>query len=117
MRGTSMYYQHAKTQLMALLRQKGCPSLFMTISCAEYKWNELVGQILETEWKQEVTMDYVNSLSDSERNQIVSRSAVQSTIHFQKRVEKIFNIVKHEEELFDEFSVSDYYYRIEFQAR
>ena len=54
MRGTSMYYQNAKKNLMAILRQKGCPSLFMTISCAEYQWMELVRQILETEWKQEV---------------------------------------------------------------
>ena len=112
-----MYYQDAKTKLMALLRQKGCPSLFMTISCAEYKWLQLVKQILETEWKQEVSMDYVESLSDSERNHIVSRSAVQSTIHFQKRVEKIFSIVKDYDEIFEGHSVTNYYYRIEFQAR
>ena len=112
-----MYYQDAKKKLMAMLRQKGCPSLFMTISCAEYKWKELVRQILETEWKREVSMEYVNSLSDSERNHIISRSAVQSTIHFQKRVEKIFNLLKFEDEIFEGYSVSDYYYRIEFQAR
>ena len=35
-RGTSMYYEESKKNLMALLRQNGCPTLFLTLSCAEY---------------------------------------------------------------------------------
>ena len=116
MRGTSMYYQDAKKNLMATLRQNGCPSLFMTLSSAEYQWKELVRQILETEWKQKVSMAYVESLSESERNKIITRSAVQSTVHFQKRVEKIFNLLKYND-IFDGYTVTDFYYRIEFQAR
>ena len=30
MRGTSMYYEDSKKNLMAILRQNGCPSLFYT---------------------------------------------------------------------------------------
>ena len=116
MRGTSMYYQDAKKNLMAALRQNGCPNLFLTVSCAEYQWKELVRQILETEFKQEVSMAYVESLSESECNKIISRSAVQSTVHFQKRVEKIFELLKYDD-IFEGFTVQDFYYRIEFQAR
>ena len=65
MRGTSMYYEDAKQNLIAVIRQNGCPSLFMTLSSAEYQWKELVRQILETEWKQEVSMAYVLSLSEA----------------------------------------------------
>ena len=36
LRGTSMYFEEAKRGVMALLRQKGSPSLFVTLSCAEY---------------------------------------------------------------------------------
>ena len=36
MRGTSMYYEESKKNLMALLRQNGCPTLFFTLSCAEF---------------------------------------------------------------------------------
>ena len=116
MRGTSMYYQDAKKNLMAILRQNGCPSLFLTVSSAEYKWKELVKQILETEWKQEVSIEYVESLSESERNKIISRSAVQSTVHFQKRIEKLFNLFKYDD-IFDGYTATDFFYRIEFQAR
>ena len=101
MRGTSMYYQDAKKNLMAVLRQNGCPSLFLTLSSAEYQWKELVRQIIETEWKQKVSMEYVLSLSESERNGIITRSAVQSTVHFQKRVQKIFQLFKYDDILMD----------------
>lgn len=45
--GTSPYYEHSKIDLMACLRQRGCPSLFLTFACAEYKWNNLLKQIIE----------------------------------------------------------------------
>ena len=99
-----------------MLRQKGCPTLFVTLSCAEYKWKELVRQILETEWNQKVSMEYVDGLSNGERSKIITENAVQSTIHFQKRIEKLFNLFKFTD-IFEGFYVSDYYYRIEFQAR
>ena len=38
-RGTAMYYQDTKKKLMATLRQKGAPTLFTTLSCAEFDWN------------------------------------------------------------------------------
>ena len=116
MRGTSSYYQMSKRNLMAMLRQKGCPTLFLTVSCAEYKWRELVRQILETEWNQEVSMEYVDELSNGERSKIITENAVQSTVHFQKRIEKLFNLFKYDD-IFEGFHVSDFYYRIEFQAR
>ena len=46
-RGTSPYYEQAKKNLMAILRQRGCPTLFLTMSCAEYKWDELIKEIIQ----------------------------------------------------------------------
>ena len=48
LRGTSMYYEQSKKNLMASLRQHGCPSIFLTLSCAEFDWPELLKEILET---------------------------------------------------------------------
>ena len=46
MRGTSMYYQESKKNLMALLRQNGCPTLVYTISCAEFDWTSLLTEMV-----------------------------------------------------------------------
>ena len=35
LRGTCMYFEECKHNLMALIRQLGCPTAFLTLSCAE----------------------------------------------------------------------------------
>ena len=74
---------------MAHLRQNGCPSVFLTLSCAEFDWPELLKEIVETVERRKVTNEYIANLSQSEKNKIISENVVQSTLHFQKRVEKI----------------------------
>ena len=61
-RGTSMYYAESKKNLMALLRQNGCPSLFLTLSCAEFDWPELLKEIVER-----VTQEDINNLTKTEK--------------------------------------------------
>ena len=118
-RGTSMYYEQSKKNLMALLRQNGCPTLFLTLSCAEFDWPELLREILETVYRKKVSQEDIDSLSASEKNRIISENVVQSTIHFQKRIDKIFSLMKYDFFKGDKesYHVSSYFYRIEFQQR
>ena len=51
MRGSSMYYEESKKNLFAMLRQFGCPTLFFTFSMAEFQWDGLLKEILETVYK------------------------------------------------------------------
>ena len=118
-RGTSMYYEESKKNLMALLRQNGCPSLFLTLSCAEFDWPELLKEIVETVQRRKVSMEYVNSLPNKVKNKLISENVVQSTIHFQKRISKLFSLMKYDffKETDQTYHVSSYFYRIEFQQR
>ena len=119
MRGTSMYYEESKKNLMAHLRQNGCPSVFLTLSCAEFDWPELLKEIVETVQRQKVTDEYIEGLSKAAKNKIISENVVQSTLHFQKRIDKLFSIMQ--DDFFDgkedTYHVSSYFYRIEFQQR
>ena len=118
-RGTSMYYEEAKKNLMALLRQNGSPSAFLTLSCAEFDWPELLKEIVETVERREVTMEYVQNLPDKVKNKLISENVVQSTLHFQKRVDKLFSLMKHKffKGSTHTYHVSSYFYRVEFQQR
>ena len=60
-----MYYQDAKKKLMATLRQKGAPTLFMTLSCAEFDWNELVQRTYETVHKTKVDIQFIKDQEPS----------------------------------------------------
>ena len=119
MRGTSMYYEEAKRNVMAILRQNGSPTLFVTLSCAEYSWEGLLKEILETVQNRVVTLDEVKKLTPQEKNQLISENVVQSTLHFQKRIEKELRLMTYPEFFEDElhYKVSSYYYRVEFQQR
>ena len=88
-----MYYEESKKNLMALLRQNGCPSIFLTLSCAEFDWPELVKEIAETVYRKKFTMKQIEGLTNQEKNKLVSENVVQSTLHFQKRIEKMFSLM------------------------
>ena len=112
-----MYYEESKKNLMALLRQNGCPSVFLTLSCAEFDWPELLKEIVETVQRKKVTKEYIENLPTSEKNKLISDNVVQSTLHFQKRMDKLFHLMQ--DDFFDgpqeAYHVSSYFYRIEFQ--
>ena len=114
-----MYYEESKKNLMALLRQQGCPSVFLTLSCAEFDWPELLKEILETVYRKKVTQQEIDELSDAEKNKILAENVVQTTLHFQKRIEKMFSIMKYDffQGSNDTYHVSSYFYRVEFQQR
>ena len=62
---------------------------------------------------------YLNEMSQKEKNRMIAENTVQTTIHFQKRIDKIFSLVQGN--FFDTtnnlYHVVSYYYRIEFQQR
>ena len=105
--------------LMSILRQNGCPSIFLTLSCAEFDWPELVKEIAETVYRKKFTDEQINQLSDQEKNKLISENVVQSTVHFQKRIEKMFSLMS--TSFFGDgnkmFHASDYFFRVEFQQR
>ena len=80
MRGTSTYFKQSKNNVMA--------TIFLTLSCAEFDWPELLKKIIETVQRQRVLDDYIAQLSATEKHRIISDNVVQSTLHFLKRIKK-----------------------------
>ena len=115
-----MYHQDTKKKLMATLRQKGAPTLFTTLSCAEFDWNELVHRTYETVTKTKVDKEFIEGKDPSWKNNLISQNVVQSTLHFAKRTDKIMSLLStggifnHENVT---YYAASYFYRVEFQAR
>ena len=47
-RGTPANWKRFQSEVLAMLKQLGCPSFFLTLSSADLKWNELVEVILKS---------------------------------------------------------------------
>ena len=105
---------------MATLRQKGPPTCFVTLSSAEFDWDELAQQIYQTVHKQEVSIDFIKSQSSAWRNKLISENVVQTTLYFSKKTDKIMSLLQ-KQAIFEhanvEYRVIHYFYRVEFQAR
>ena len=120
LRGTSMYFQAIKKNLMAFIRQKGPPTLFVTLSSAEFQWDELIHRIYETTTKTKVSLDFIKAQDQGWKTKFVSNNVVASTMHFSKRIEKLISLLTKDSPFCHDglmYLVTDFFYRIEFQVR
>ena len=118
-RGTAPYYEEAKKNLNAILRQRGCPTIFLTLSSAEFDWPELLKEVAETVYRKKFTSDEIKQMPDKVRNKLISENVVITTLHFQKRIEKLFSIMGYQFFHVGDilYHASSYFFRIEFQQR
>jgi hypothetical protein len=100
---------------MAMIRQLGIPTWFMTLTAADMKWPDIIQAIAE-QYGEHLTDEQVAALSWQEKCKWLSRNPVTAARHFQHRLQTLFT----------EFLCSsahpigeiiDYVIRIEFQAR
>ena len=64
--GTPPYWQKFMYEVVAMVKQLGIPTLFMTLSCADLKWPDLF-QIIEKTQGRNVSMEDFDNLSWQEK--------------------------------------------------
>ena len=112
-KGTPAYWQHTLSDVLAMTKQLGVPSYFMTLSCADLRWNELVIIIEKLNNRNENTQ-WVNELDYESRCKILNSNPVLLARHFQYRVENFFKEIVLNGEL---GKIKYYAIRVEFQVR
>ena len=113
--GTPPYWQKFMYEVVAMVKQLGIPTWFMTLSCADLRWNELFQIVARTQGR-DITEEEVEALSYVERCQMLNSNPVVTAKHFQHRVETFFSEV-----LLNQSNpigkITYYALRIEFQMR
>jgi len=79
------FWKKFKKDVFAMLRQFGSPQFFISISCAEHRWIEIMAQIGGT------TVKEVSEMSWSERNLIIQKNPHQYARMFLNRINLLFN--------------------------
>ena len=90
--GTPPYWQKFMYEVIAMVKQLGIPTWFMTLSCADLRWPELFQIIARTQGKN-LTDEQVDALSYNERCSLLNLNPVIVAKHFQYRVETFFTEV------------------------
>ena len=88
-KGTPAYWKKFQREVLAMVKQLGCPTFFLTLSCADLRWNELV-EIISKLNSLGLTKENVEGLNYFERCNILNSNAVLLARHFQHRVEIFF---------------------------
>ena len=86
--GTPPYWQKFMYEVVAMVKQLGIPTWFMT-SCADLRWPELFQIIARTQGKN-MTDEQVEALSYNERCSMLNLNPVAVAKHFQHGVETFF---------------------------
>ena len=113
--GTPPYWQKFMYEVVAMVKQLGIPTWFMTLSCAELRWPEMF-QIIARTQGQNMSNEEVEALSYNEKCQMLNLNPVVVAKHFQYRVETFFTEIL----LTDAKPIGKIVYyapRIEFQMR
>ena len=79
-------------EVVAMIKQLGIPTWFMTLSCADLRWPELFQIIARTKGNN-ITTEEVEALSYHERCSMLNLNPVMVAKHFQYRVETFFRDV------------------------
>ena len=75
-----------------MVKQLGIPTFFMTLSCADLRWNELIGIISKLN-SLNLSDNDINNMSYQERCDTLNKNPVLVARHFQYRVEIFFKVI------------------------
>ena len=90
--GTPSYWQRFMYEVVAMVKQLGIPTWFMTLSCADLRWPELF-QIISRMQGKDITDEEVDALSYDDKCKMLNLNPVIVAKHFQYKVETFFTEV------------------------
>ena len=85
-RGTPVYWKRFQYEVLAMIKQFGCPTFFLTLSCADLKWKE-IPEIISKLDKLNLSKEYFESMNYFEKCELLNSNSVLLACHFQHRVE------------------------------
>ena len=87
--GSPSYWKRFMYEVIAMIKQLGPPSWWMTLSCADLRWNEIY-KILSKLKGREMTDDEIAAMSNDEKCKMLNSNPVVVAKHFQFRLERLF---------------------------
>ena len=116
LRGSPPYWEAAKKDVFAMIRQLGIPTWFCSFSAAETKWKPLLNSLSKLLNGKSLTSLQIDNLSWEEKCNLIKSDPVTCARYFQHRVNVfIKHVLKHVSHPIGQ--LSDYFYRVEFQQR
>ena len=116
--GSPAYWENQKKKVLAMVRQLGTFTIFLTLSAAETHWGELLSILKRTVDKEIVSIEDAAKLTFEEKARLIRTDPVTCAQYFDHRFKHIRKAWTNVENgPFGNYRVVHYFYRIEFQHR
>ena len=110
------YFENKKKNVMAMIRQLGIPSLFISLSAADTKWTNLLSSIQTLLTNKLCSSEEIEKMTGSQKCTLISSHPTACSQYFDNRVKKFYkHILKSPHSPFGK--LVNYFYRVEFQHR
>ena len=116
-RSSPAFWEYKKKTVFSMIRQYGMPTIFLTISAAEMKWNELLVILKKVVDNENFTEDECEKLPWQEKCRLIQSDPITCARFYNNRVQEFIKLLKFKNGIFLNHFVIHYYYRIEFQHR
>ena len=110
MRGSPAYFQRVMYDMLAMIRQLGIPTWFLTLSAADMQWPDVIRTIAR-QYGTTYTEEDIASMSFEEKSKWLRQNPVTAARHFQHRLNADFS-----EEQHPLGEIVDYALRIQFTS-
>lgn len=112
-RGTNQYWRAYCSDVIAMTQNLGPPTWFLTFSCNDFNWTDILKACLIAEGHGDVDP---STLTFQEKQKLIENNPIALSRQYMVRFRKLFNFLKSSETVLGG-RVVDYTWRIEFQAR
>ncbi|XP_070567274.1 uncharacterized protein [Ptychodera flava] len=116
LRGSPPYWESAKRDIFAMIRQLGIPTFFMSFSSAESKWIHLLKILGKTVHDKEYTENEIRNMSWSTKSELIKSDPVTCARHFDRTFQRFMHDFLMSS-LHPVGEIQDFFYRVEFQQR
>ena len=116
LRGSPPYFEQAKRDIFAMIRQLGPATLFCSFSSAETQWIHLLrilGNLVDNKQYRDTQLDKMNW---EEKCRLIQSDPVTCARHFEYKVSKFINHFL-KSDLHPLGKIADWFYRLEYQQR
>ncbi|KAG7299154.1 hypothetical protein JYU34_017689 [Plutella xylostella] len=115
-RGSAAYWKRCCSELIAMVRSLGPPTWFVTFSCNDLNWPDMIKALLIADGRPDAMPDAVEDIPFDERLELVQKYPVVVARQFTLRVNALMRFLKMNADCLGG-SITDFWHRIEFQNR
>ncbi|CAG5050266.1 unnamed protein product [Parnassius apollo] len=116
-RNSPAHWESEKKKLLAMVRQFGVPTLFLTISAAEVQWIPLLILLSEVVDKKKLTELEAENLPYDTKTRLIQSDPFICATYFEIKLKEIQKTWSCSSGPFLNYKITHFYYRIEFQHR